>query len=385
MKKTAIFWAFWMLAGQAFGQVLSAGQAVQAALQHHPQARAAVLDAESKRIGERAAHALPNPELNAESPTGAFYTVGVLQSFEFPTVYKNRKKMAQAETQLAAAGVQLTENELRYAVRMQYLELQAADFQMELARRRDTVFQKIGEAAARQFAAGEIDFLQKTLAENEASAARQHFLATQNIAENLRMQLEIWTGITNVGKVEPLRADLLDVQVADENPAVLYEKQAAALARQQIDLTRSQMLPGFSFGYLNQGARQSPVDYRFRASVEVPIWFGQSRAARQSAEVAALAAESRATAAAQNVALELSATLTEAANARTQVGYFESEGLPRSRSLADTAMRMHAAGQIDYPTFLRTLDIAFSIENDYVAQLKTLHAAQIKLQFLAGN
>lgn len=385
MKKTAIIGAFWILAGPVVGQVLTAEQAVQSALQNHPQAQAAALDVEAKRVRERAARGLSNPELNAESPTGSFYTIGVLQSFEFPTVYTNRKKMAQAETQLAAADTRLTENELRYAVRMQYLELQAADFQVELAQRRDSIFQKIGEAATRQFAAGEIDFLQKTLAENEAGAARQNFLAARKIAENLRAQLIIWTGLADFEAVEPLRANLNAMQETAENPAVLYEKQAVALARQQIALTKSQALPGFSIGYLNQGARQTPMDYRFRASVEVPLWFGQSRAARQSAEIAALAAESRVAAAAQTVAVEISETQTEAANARALVEYFETEGLPRSRSLIETAIRLRAAGQVDYTTFLRTLDTAFSIENNYAAQIKALNAAQIKLQFLAGN
>ena len=385
MKKTAMLWAFWMLAGQVFRQVLTAEQAVQSALKNHPQAQAAALDTEAKRVGERAARGLPNLELNTESPTGTFYTIGVLQSFEFPTVYKNRKEVAQAETRLAAAGAQLTENELRYAVRIQYLELQAADFQVEMAQRRDSIFQKIGEAADRQFAAGEIDFLQKTLVENEAGAARQQLLATQKIAENLRGQLKIWTGMTDFEKVEPLHANLAALQERTENPAVLYEKQAAALARQQIALTKSQALPGFSIGYLNQGARQTPMDYRFRASMEVPLWFGQSRAARQSAEVAALAAESRVAAAAQTVVLEISETQTEVENARTQVAYFETEGLPRSRALIEAAMRMREAGQVDYPAFLRTMDTAFSIENDYATQVKVLNAAQIKLQLLAGN
>lgn len=113
--------------------------------------------------------------------------------------------------------------------------------------------------------------------------------------------------------------------------------------------------------------------------------FGQSRAARQSVESAALAAESRAAAAAQNVAAETAGAQTESVNARTQVEYFEKEGLPRSRSSIETATRLRTAGQVDYPIFLRTLDTAFSIENEYAAQLETLKAAQIRLRFLAGN
>jgi outer membrane protein TolC len=363
-------------------------QAVAAALQNHPQARAAALETQAKRTAERAARQLENPEINAESPTGEFYTLGVLQSFDFPTVYKNRKKVAQAETQLAAAEQKLTENELRFAVRTQFLELQGAVAQLDLARRRDSIFQKIGEAAARQFAAGEIDFLQKTLTENEAGAARQAFLTAQKTVENLRAQLQIWTGISDFEKIEPLRADLAAAATDpdfSENPNLVFQKQSAAVAARQVELARSENLPNFSIGYLNQGLKNTPTELRFRAAVGVPIWLGQNRAARQTAETAALAAENRAAAAAQNLELETAAAKNEVAVASAQIEYFEREALPRSRSLIETSTRLRAAGQIDYPTFLRTLDSAFSIENEYVAQVLLLHFAQIRLQFLAGN
>jgi outer membrane protein, heavy metal efflux system len=384
MLKIKIIAAFCCSANLVLGQTTSE-QAVAAALQNHPTARAAALETQSKRTAARAARSLENPEINAESPTGEFYTVGVLQRFDFPTVYKNRRKVAQAETSLALTVQKLSENELRFAVRTQFLELQEAIAQLDLARRRDSVFQKIGEAAARQFAAGEIDFLQKTLAENEAGAARQNLLAAQKTAENLRAQLRIWTGITDLEKIEPLWAAPAAAADFSQNPIVQFEKQSATVAAQQAELTRSQNLPNFSLGYLNQGARQTPTDLRFRAAVGVPIWFGQNRAARESAQTAALAAENRAAAAAQNLEIETAGAQNDAATARAQIEYFEREGLPRSRSLIETATRLRTAGQVDYPTFLRTLDTAFSVENEYVAQLRLLNLAQIRLLFLAGN
>jgi outer membrane protein, heavy metal efflux system len=53
--------------------------------------------------------------------------------------------------------------------------------------------------------------------------------------------------------------------------------------------------------------------------------------------------------------------------------------------LIDTASRLRAAGQIDYISFLRTLDMAFEIENEYAAEVFKLNAAQIKMMYLAGK
>ena len=374
-----------LLAGKMSGQVLTLDQTLAAALQNHPQMRAEALQIQSKQAAEKSARGLSNPEINAESPTGEFYTLGVLQSFEFPTVYKNRKKLAKAETELANIGQKMTENELRLAVRNLYLDLQVADYQLNLERRRDSIFQKISESAARQFAAGEIDFLQKTLAENEAGMIRQGYLAAQKTAQNLRIQLKTWTKMENIGSLEPLQVKTIPVGASAENPALLYEKQLSTISTRQIDLVKSSNLPNFSLGYLNQGIRQTPIDYRFRASVGVPIWFGQNRAARQSAEFAAMAAENQANATAQNIELERSALQNEAEIARSQVDYFEREALFRSQSMIESAMRLRAAGQLDYPTFLRTLDTAFSIENEYLITLKTLNNLQNRLGYLTGQ
>ncbi|MCP6357382.1 hypothetical protein NL446_26385, partial [Klebsiella pneumoniae] len=91
-------------------------------------------------------------------------------------VYTRQKRVAKAETALAQAGQQLSQNDLRYTVRALYLEAQAAAYQARQWAERDSVYQQIAATAARQFAGGEIDFLQKTLAENEAGTVHQERL-----------------------------------------------------------------------------------------------------------------------------------------------------------------------------------------------------------------
>ncbi|HOY17621.1 MAG TPA: TolC family protein, partial [Haliscomenobacter sp.] len=101
--------------------------AVSAALRNHPLVKAATFEVQAKKYAEKTALKLPNPEVNAESPTGEFYALGVLQSFEFPTVYARQKQVAQAETALAQTGQRVSENDLRYTVRSLYLEVQVAE------------------------------------------------------------------------------------------------------------------------------------------------------------------------------------------------------------------------------------------------------------------
>jgi outer membrane protein TolC len=391
MKLTLKILTFILLADSAVGQnVLTPDSAVAAAFQNHPSVKAAAYDVQAKKYAEKTALNLPNPEVNVESPTGEFYAVGVLQSFEFPTVYSHQKQVVKAETALAQAGQRVSENDLRYTVRTLYLEAQVAEYQVAQWQQRDSLYQQIVVAAGRQFAAGEIDFLQKTLAENEAGKIRLERQAAEVKAVQSRLQLAQWTGDTSKAPLLPLAPNeagfvLENEKLAAVSPRVAYEKEAAQVAERQADLAKSRALPNFSLGYLNQGASNTPIDYRFRASVGVPLWFGQYRAGRQAAESEAQAAWSRAAAQELTVKTELDRLRSEAVAALMQVQYAQQEALPRSQALIAAAARMREAGQIDYVIFLRTLDEAYAIRRDYANQLQAFETARIQMLYLAGQ
>jgi len=362
--------------------------AIRAALQNHPLIKAADFEVQAKKYAEKSALNLPNPEVNAESPTGQFYAVGVLQSFEFPTVYARQKQVAKAETALAQAGRLMNENDLRYAVRELYLEAQVAAFQSRQWRSRDSLYQAIAAAADRQFTAGEIDFLQKTLTENEAGKVRQERLAAEQRALALTEQLKILTGLADLEALLPLHPDTTGLEGgagAGANPALLYEQQAVQVAEKQVSLAKSKALPNFSIGYMNQGERDTPIDYRFRASIGLPLWVGQYRAGVNAAKAESQAAVARAEAQSQAVALQVQRNYAEALTALGLVRYYEQEALPRSRALISAVLRMREAGQTDYVTFLKTLDEAFAIQREYAEQIQAFETTRIQGLYLAGQ
>jgi len=384
--KIAIFFCF---TKGAIGQnLLLPDAAVASALQNHPGIQAAAFEVKAKRSAQKAAFNLPNPEINAESPTGEFYAVGVLQSFEFPTVYGRQKQVAKAETGLAQAGQRMSENELRYQVRSLYLETQVAEYQSRQWAERDSLYAVIASTAARQFSSGEIDFLQKTWAENEAGKVHQERIAAAQIRNVLRQNLSTLTGLEDLGTLLPLAADTLSLDSDFDlsgSPTIEYAAQTAKVAERQVDLANSRALPNFSVGYLNQGPRNTPIDYRFRASMGIPLWAGQYSASTKAAKAESQAAIARTQAQSQAVLLESQRARTTFTNALAMVQYQEKEALPRGQSMIDAAVRLQASGQVDYVTFLRTLDEAFSIQRDYIEQLRALNSARISLRYLLGQ
>lgn len=387
MPKSSIGAVFFLLALPAFSQTTPEA-AVAAALQNHPSVRAASFEVQARKHGEKAALNLPNPEINAESPTGEFYAVGVLQSFEFPTVYARQKQVARAETDLARASQRMSENDLRYLVRVLYLETQVAESQARQWGERDTLYRRIAQVAARQFAAGEIDFLQKTLAENEAGQVNLQHRAAGQQAVNFRRELAAYTGMPDLGNLLPLSPDTLGTDgqpLLQNNPGVAYSQQAMQVAERQVGLAKSRALPNFSLGYLNQGPGNTPLDYRFRASIGIPLWTGQYRAGANAAKAEARAAAAHAETQIQRISLEVQRTQTDIAVAQANVQYQIREALPRSRALLDAALRMREAGQVDYINFLRTLDEVYEIQRNYVEQVRALNMARLRLRHLSGN
>lgn len=387
MKKIIIMPALLLLGWSASAQ-LSPDAAIAAARQNHPLMQAATFELQALQLAERASLNLPKPEVTLESPTGEFYALGFMQSFEFPTVYTRQKQVAKAQTALAETGRQLSENELRYTVRVLYLNAQVADEQARQWAQQDSLYQAIYAAASRQFAVGEIDFLQKTRAENEAGQVHLQRLAAAQRALLARQQLMQYTGLSEINGLFPLYPDSGFIGVppiAYTNPQLAYSQQEVQLAQKQISLAQSQALPNFSIGYMNQGPQNTPLDYRIRASVGIPLWVGQYRATQQAAESQAQAAQSRAESQRQALDMQLQQAYAEAQISWEAVRYAQTEALPRSYTLIQTASRMREAGQIDYITFMRTLEEAYLIQRQYTEQLNALNLSQVQLRYLRGE
>lgn len=368
--------------------ITTSDDAVQAALANHPLVKAAAYTVQAKKYSEKTALNLPNPDLITESPTGEFYAIGVSQSFEFPTVYKHQKQVAKAETALAEANQRISENDLRYTVRQLYLDAQLATFEQILSAQNDSIFQLLANTAKRQFDAGDIDFLEKTRVEQAAGKAHQANISAAQHTAALKNQLATWTALTNLSNFTPLQPDTLVLNAAPiekENPQVTYAAQAATVAERQTALAKSKGLPTFTIGYLNQGPRNTPVPYRLRAGIGMPLWYGQYNNAQKSAENEVNAAQNRLEAAVRTVALERAQLESEMAIALAQIRYYEKEALPGNTVVATTALRMREAGQMDYSAYLRVLDDVYQVKKAYAEQVYAFNTGLIKLRYLAGD
>ena len=182
MQKKILWGLAWVLFSvPTFAQtILTVEEAVAAALNNSPAIKASGLVVRQSEQLVRSARNIPNPDLTIDSPSGAFYTLGVQQNFRFPTVYTQQAKLQQQQIVLAQKEKIVTETDLKYRIRTAYLNVQYADAYLKQLQGQDSVYAQIAVAAKRNFDVGTIDKLALIFAETQAADLRnQVAMATQ--------------------------------------------------------------------------------------------------------------------------------------------------------------------------------------------------------------
>jgi len=379
---------------QAVAQnVLTESEAISKALANNKNIQAASLQVKQQQQLLKSAINLPNPDFFLEAPTGNFYTGSITQSFEFPTVYSNQYRLQKQQIAVAQKEKQLTEAELKYRVKVLYLEVQYADSLSSQLYIQDTLYEKIMMSAIRQFKAGQIDYLQQTFAETQYGEIHNQYRQSLTRASSLKSQLQWFTGIKDSITVEPLIISFaeqqfsytLDSTALLTNPAIQLIQQQENVAKRNIALQKSKALPGLAFGYFNQGERNSKFYNRFRFGVTIPLWFGQYKSNINAAKTEQQVIQNKQ----QGLQQELSAQVINA-NSEMQtnwqsVQYYQQTGLRKAQEVITTSQRFFVSGEIDYISLLRNSNDAYTVYQKYLGAVRNYNLSVINHKYLMGQ
>ena len=373
---------------------LTEQEAINSALKKSPLINAAALQVQQQKQLQGTSFNLANPDITLESPSGDFMTVGVLQSFEFPSVYIKQGQLAKQQTVLAEKGKNLTEAEVKQTVKTVYLNLQFANEILQQLKKQDSIYFSISDAASRQFTSGQIDFVAKTFAASQYSEVHNQFVQAQTDAQVALAQLQLYTGITDSitttslgkGKTSFLITNLtIDSASLVSTPFIQYFTQTQSVAKKSLQLEKNKALPGFSFGYMNQGLKNTEIPLRLRAGINIPIWFWQYTAAIKAAKTNLQITEQNTLAQQQNITAKMQQAKGDALKFQTSLVYYETTGLKQADDLITSSARMFSAGQSDYITYLRTLSDAYSIQVKYLETLRAFNQSIININYLNGQ
>ncbi len=370
--------------------VISEQAALDSAMKHSPLLKSAELQVRQSNYLRKTAFNLSNPDVIAESPTGEFYAVGILQSIEFPTVYFKQGQLLNQQSLLSEKGKALTIYEVKRLIRSVYLNAQYTQQLYEQLKYQDSLYNQIQISARRQFDAGVIDYLAKTFAESQYGEIHNQLVQAQNAFKANVQQLKLYTGISSVSSVSALvKFTLLnlsaDTSVVTQSPLVQYARQNQVVNQKQLSLERNRALPGLVVGFLNQGPRETETYYRFRVGFTVPLWFWQYSGNIKAAKTRVQIAEQQTRAQQQQLTADLQTSMSEYTSAQQAVSYYEASGLKQAEDIISAAKRFFESGKIDYIAYIRNINDAYAVKRTYLETLRTYNQSIININYITGN
>ena len=371
-------------------QILTEQAALDSAMKYSPSLKSAELQVKQSNYLRKSAFNLSNPDVIAESPSGQFYAVGILQSIEFPSVYIKQGQLLKQQSLLSEKGKALTVNEIKKLIRSVYLNTQYSWQLFTQLKYQDSLYNQIQLSAKRQFEAGVIDFLVKTFAESQYGEIHNQFVQVQNAYKANVQQLKLYAGMSAESSVTQLvKLSALTVQAdtssVTQSPFVQYARQNQVVSQKQISLERNRALPGLVFGYLNQGPRETETYYKFRVGFTIPLWFWQYSSNIKVAKTGLQIAEQQTRVQQQQLTADLQTAMSEYNSAQQAVAYYETSGLRQADDIINAAKRFFESGQTDYIAYIRNINDAYTIKRTYLETLRNYNQSIININYLTGD
>ncbi len=380
--------------GQQSLKGLSRQQALQLAQEKNPQVKLANLKKEKQQALKGSALGISSPEVIFEAPTSNELRPGVLQSFDFPTTYVRKYQSQNQQIAIAETEKQITLNQLRYQVNSTYNEMQYLREVFASYQQQDSLLEDVVEVTNVRLEVGQISNLEKLNAESQYREVKYQLDQVKSKLRTARVHMSLLTGNPNDTTItagdEFTKVNLgSNVLNSDEayagNPLTKYYDQNKRLQHLQLKQNQSYWFPSLIVGYLNQGASNSPMQYRMRYGFTFPLWFwtnsSQVKAARKNVNIAD-----------QQVVLnqyDLKGNYTQALSELRQyteaLNYFEQTALPQAQEISKTAKEGYRLGSIGYYNYLLNLQQVIKIRLGYLEALKNYNQAIFTIQYLRGE
>lgn len=252
---------------------------------------------ETQKLEARTGNYLPNPtvELNQlwadRSAGGNANELAVIQSFDFPTVYFNKNKLAKLKSsasdyQYAATRQQILLKAQQICQEIIYLRKQKhlLDERLKNAERLEALYNQ-------RFASGDANQLELNKIQLEKINANN---ASRRNQSALRSQLEQLQALNGGLPIEfsgdefistPVLPEFsqLESTYLDADPTLKSLEGESESAQREIKVSRALTLPKFDIGYRRNGGSDQTMN-GFRIGMSIPLWENKNTVKRAKAQ-----------------------------------------------------------------------------------------------------
>ncbi len=336
----------------------------------------------------KSAFNLPSPELLLQNPTGNFYTLGVQQIFDFPTVYGAQRKVQKGNIKLAETDLKNTVLDLRYRINVLYTDLQYRYQMMKMWQIQDSIYRIIAQNAIRSFQAGSIDYVQTSYAKVQSAQIKTNYNLAQSEYKSTLFRLQALSGI----KTDFIPDSLLITETINlpdtgliNNLTFVYDRQQVSVDEQRVSLEKQKLLPGFTLAYLNQGEKSTIFENRFYAGLRIPIWFWQYNGNINAAKAKLLESRYKTESDMMELRSEMQGAFNSYLTYSDLLFNYRSVIITSADELSSAAERFFNSGSTTYTEYLRNLNDMNEVRMLYQEVIKNYNLSLIYIQYLNGT
>jgi cobalt-zinc-cadmium resistance protein CzcA len=331
-------------------------------------------------------------------------SIGITQSFAFPSVYINRSRLADANIKSSELQYSASRLEIATQVKQVYWQYIFLSAKHKLLVFQDSLYSGFLRAAELRSKTGETNRLEMITARSQSLEIRnQLYQVSSDISISARKLMVLMNSRT---PMVPIATDLNRIDAAldpdsisvAQNPYLSYIKQQVEVSRIEKKLEKSQMLPDLSIGYFSQtiigtqdvngitqnfgkGDRFSGV----QAGISIPIWFAPYTARAKAAAISENIARNNAEYYTSSLTGNYQSLLEEYNKYSSSVDYYQNQAVPEADIIIDQATKSYKAGALDYLDYVLTLNRALAIKQNYLDAINGLNQAIISIDYITGK
>ncbi len=372
---------------------LSLQTALQTATQQNGQLQTAALDLRQQQALRGTAFDVPRTFLDVQyGRTQTYftqdYTVGVVQSFAWPGLYRAQAELLNRNAGLSQNRLRLSRVELASQLKTGYYRLLLNQRRRELLAAQDSLYQTAARAAAVRYRTGETNRLEQVSAEARLREVRNRALGLRADAASQVQTLQVLLDTRDSVQLDaqtPLKRPLPpDSVVLENNPLLAVLGQQTAVSAQQTAVERQRLKPDLRVGILNQSIENRHNQNVVQAGVGLPLFAGAQKARIQAAALGEQVVQSQLAYATRRLSGQLAALRQQIGKFQRSLDYYESSALPQADLILETALKSYRAGDIDYVEFFAATQQAWALREAYLTEIEQYNQVVIDLETLLG-
>ena len=340
-------------------------------------------------------------QFNSYSNDNSF---SVFQTFEFPSVYVNKYKLANANIKSSEWQLKVSQLEIATQVKQVYWQYVFLSAKQKLLIYQDSLYTGFLRAAELRARAGETNRLEMITARSQSLEIKnQRYQVTSDIGIYSR-KLEVllnssWLPIPADNKLQRIDFSFInDSASVEQNPSLRFVRQQVDVSQIEKKLERSQMLPDLNVGVFSQTiigtqdvngvSRTFGQGYRFtgvQAGISVPLWITPYTSRTKAAKINEKIAQTDAEYYTKSITGNYRSLLDEFRKFSSTVDYYEKQAVPEADLIIEQATLSYKAGALDYLEYILTLNRALAIRQNYLDALNSCNQTIISLENITGK